>query len=205
MSRVRMLWEDLKARSAKLRQSADELKSKAEVRSASLPELALAAQENQPGGAKAFSDAVDEVDRLIAQARQAQFAAIALDEKAEQTRLADIQYERNARVDEMASDRAAYDHAVNEVDAALKNLEDAFVLLNNARNDFVGSLRRAEFGDAATSLQRRAPRFLQMAMWAQAPLLARALGLERKFFHHAKPLSETTDALPSAQPQENAQ
>lgn len=205
MDRVKMLWEGLKERADKVRKSSDDLKRQAEARSAELPKLALAAHEDQPGAPKAFSDAVDEVDRLILEARRAQFVAAALDEKAEETRKADIDFERNARVQEMSDDRAAYDHAVNEMDRALKNLEDAYMVLRDARNDFVGSMRRAEFGDAATSLQRRASRFLQAAIWANAPAVAHAIGIERRFFHQAQPLAETTSVLPGAKLEEQDQ
>lgn len=196
MAEVKMIWQGFKERAAQLRQSSDELKRKAQERSASLPELALAAEDDQGGGRTAFHEAVNEVDHLIAQARQAQFAAVALDERADQTRKEDREFERNARTREMSDARAAYDHATNEMDRALADVEDAYRVLRDATTDLAGALRRAEFADGAGALQRRAPRMLVASSWANAPTLTKALGVEHRLRHHAQNMAEASTFLP---------
>jgi len=202
---VKLVWEKLRERAQSLRDSAADLKRQAEERSKRLPELALAAEEQRVGAGKQFDEAVAEADGLLAQSRQAHLAAIALDEKADETRRADIESERAQRVSEMSDLRASYDHATSEMDKALKNVEGALCVLMDARNDYVDSLRRAEFVDQAGQLQRRASQMLQMTVWANAPRFADQLGVVRLHRRSAQNLSDAKSFLPDAQPKEDAQ
>lgn len=201
----KLVWEMMRDRANALRLSAAGLKRQAEERSKRLPELALAAEEQRVGAGKEFDEAVAEADRLLAQSRQAELAAVALDEKAEETRKIDIDAERAQRVAEMSDLRAGYDHATLEMDKALKNVEDALCVLMDARKDFVDSLRRAEFVDQAGMLQRRASQMLQMSVWANAPRLADQLGVIRLHRRNAQNLSEAVGFLPETEPKEKAQ
>ena len=105
----------------------------------------------------------------------------------------------------MSQERAGYDHATRELDRALADVEDAYRVWKDSVGDLAGALRRAEFGRGATMLQQRAKRMLHMSTWANAPSLASALELQRKFFHHAQSLDGAAKFLPEVQVEETDQ
>jgi hypothetical protein len=191
------MWEGLQRRAQQLRDTAGELTKKAYERREKLPDLALAAQEQRDGAPGAFAEALSEIQRLVLEATQAEYAAGALDQKAADARREDREFERLARTREMSDARAGFDHAVSEMDKALKDVEDAYAVLRDATTDYAGALRLANFGDAAASLQRRASRMLQAACWANAPRLTKGLGVEMRLRHHAQPITEATGFLPA--------
>lgn len=201
----KLLYQRFAERANELRRSAEELKQKSQSRHSQLPELALAAQEERDGGRKAFEEAIDEVDRLAAEALQAELAATALDERSAEVRREDMVAEKVLRAREMSDARAAYDKAAQKMDAVLRNSETAYCAMREATRDLADALRLAGFPEGSQALSRRASRMLHAASWDNAPTLTQALGLEGKFRHQAKSLESAANFLPQSENKETVQ
>lgn len=199
---AKTMFEGLRERAARLREIAAELKRRAESRTEELPELALAAQEEIAGADRRFDEALAEVHTLAQRVQLEEFAARALDRRAEEARRAESDADLAQRIAEMNDARRGYDFAAGEMDRALRDLEDAFMVLRDARNDYVAAMRLAGHADAARALTRRASFILQATAWANAPGLSKALGLERRHFHRAGDAADAVGFLPAKHEEE---